>query len=94
MKVINDRLFTDTSDVVLTYRVTRDGEEVYRAEKEINVAPESEQYIELVYPTIFQPSGEYVIHTIFVLKEQTIWADAGFEVAFGEFVFEEGSVVS
>lgn len=90
VKIINDRLFTDTSDVLLSYRVTRNGEEVYRAEQEVSVAPESEQYIELVYPTIFQASGEYVIHTTFVLKEQTIWADAGFEVAFGEFVFEEG----
>ena len=35
-------------------------------------------------------SGEYVIHTTLLLKEKTIWADQGFELAFGELVFEEG----
>ncbi|KAF6585371.1 hypothetical protein H6F38_35830, partial [Paenibacillus sp. EKM208P] len=31
--------------------------------------------------------GEYVIHTALVLKEATLWAEAGHEVAFGQHIF-------
>lgn len=30
--------------------------------------------------------GEYVIHTSLVLKEATLWAEAGYEVAFGQHI--------
>src|SRR5699024_4304560 len=37
-----------------------------------------------------QEAGEYVIQTRFVLNEKTRWADAGYEVAFGEHIFNKG----
>lgn len=88
VKVINNQLFADTSHLILEYRISHDGEEIYRVQKQVNVQPESEQYIELDYPVELHEQGEYVIHTSFLLKEKTIWANEGFEVAFDEYVFQ------
>ena len=33
--------------------------------------------------------GEYCIHTSMKLTEEKLWADAGYEIAFGQYVFED-----
>ncbi|MFC0300544.1 glycoside hydrolase family 2 TIM barrel-domain containing protein [Virgibacillus soli] len=90
VKIINQRLFTDTSDLILKYCLLYEGEEVFSSEKLVNVVPGSEQLIELDFPQDIDFQGEYVIQTSFLLKEKTMWADARFEVAFGEYVFKIG----
>src|SRR5699024_1993833 len=47
-----------------------------------------ETYIKLDFPDDLQKPGEYVIHTSLVLAEDTRWADSGFEISFGEYVFQ------
>lgn len=89
VEVLNNRLFTDTSDLMLNYSLSKDGEIVYSGQKDIRVKPGDKEYITLDFPDENKSSGEYVIHTSLVLKESTSWADSGFEVAFGEYVFDE-----
>lgn len=89
VKIVNDQLFKDTSDLVLDYRLTHEGKEIYKAQQSVIVAPESEKYIELDIPDHLINSGEYVIQTSLLLKKSTMWADEGHEVSFGEYVFEE-----
>ena len=53
------------------------------------IAPQSEGRVEFNWPAeSLTQSGEYVIQTSFKLKEEKLWADAGYEIAFGQFVFE------
>src|SRR5699024_3638260 len=59
VKITNDNLFTNTSDFILKYCISHDGEEIFCVEKQVNVAPESEQYIELNFPDEFHEQGEY-----------------------------------
>jgi len=37
VKIINDRLFEDTSDLVLEYRLTYEGQQLYQAQKQEDV---------------------------------------------------------
>ena len=50
------------------------------------VAPLSEETYELPVP-VETAAGEYTITVSFHLKEDTIWAKAGHEVAFGQYVY-------
>lgn len=90
VKVINRHLFKDTSDLMLEYSLSYNGRVVFSSQTEVNVAPESEHYFELNFPSGFTTQGEYVIHTSLVLKEDALWAEQGFEVAFGEYVYQNG----
>lgn len=90
VKITNKQLFEDTSDLILKYSLFHNGEEVLTNKVEVNVAPETEHYYELNLPSELTKQGEYVIHTSLLLKEDTIWAEAGYEVAFGEHIFKNG----
>lgn len=87
VKINNNRLFTDTSDLVLEYQISFEGEEVFCSQKHINIKPLSSQYVELDTPQLDE-KGEYVIQASLLLKEDQLWAEKGFEVAFGEYIFE------
>lgn len=84
--VINDSLFSDTSGYDLEYILFREGEELTRGTLNMDVAPLSEGRVEFELPATSIP-GEYCIHASFKLKEKTLWADSGYEIAFGQHVF-------
>ncbi|MEH7306785.1 glycoside hydrolase family 2 TIM barrel-domain containing protein [Neobacillus drentensis] len=85
----NESLFADTSDYDLEYILYLEGKELYRDQLEVNVAPQSEGRVEFILPAEnTSTSGEYCIQTTFKLKESNLWADAGYEIAFGQFVFQ------
>ncbi len=87
----NENLFEDTSNYELEYVLFLDGKELHRNRGQTVVIPaQSEGRAEFNWPTdLLDEAGEYVIHTSFKLKEEEYWADAGYEIAFGQFVFEE-----
>ncbi len=87
VKVTNKNLFvnTDTFDCLVT--VARDGKVIKKVKMETSVAPLSSEEYELPVPVETLP-GEYTITVSFHLKEETVWADRGHEVAFGQFVYE------
>ncbi|MCA0758280.1 DUF4981 domain-containing protein [Paenibacillus sp. N4] len=86
--VRNENLFADTSGLALEYVLFREGIEVARGTADVSVAPQSEGVVpvELAEETIQAP-GEYALHAAFKLKESTLWAESGHEVAFGQHVF-------
>lgn len=90
VQITNDNLFTNTNEYVLAYTLSYDGEVIYSKQTEVDVAPETEKYVELEFPKELEKNGEYVIHTSFLQKEKTEWANPGYEIAFGEYVFEHG----
>ncbi|OIK16536.1 beta-galactosidase [Bacillus sp. MUM 116] len=96
VKITNDHLFVNTSDFDLQYVLFLEGEEVVRNQLQIHVSPFSEGRVEFDWPEgVLSAAGEYCIHVSLRLKEKQLWADAGYEIAFGQFVFEvENSVES
>lgn len=87
VKVINKNLFvnTDTFDCVVT--VAKNGKQIKKAALETHVAPLSEETYGLPVPVQTLP-GEYTVTVSFLLKEDTVWAERGHEVAFGQGVYQ------
>ncbi len=85
VSIENRRLFTDTSDVEFVYSVLKDGERVYEKRFYVQVKPLETRYEPLSLPDLTEP-GEYVLQVSAHLKYDALWADAGYEVAFGEAV--------
>ncbi|MFD1954514.1 glycoside hydrolase family 2 TIM barrel-domain containing protein [Paenibacillus thailandensis] len=87
VKVVNENLFEGTDAYSLVYRLFREGEQVYEGSVSVDVAAQSEAYVELDLPDVSGVPGEYALHVSLVLKEDALWAEAGFEQAFGQHVF-------
>lgn len=87
VKVINKNLFvnTDTFDCVVT--LEKEGKPVKQVSLETHVEPLSEQVYPLPVETQVLP-GEYAVTVSFRLKEDTLWAGRGHEVAFGQGVYQ------
>ncbi|MDF2856728.1 MAG: beta-galactosidase [Neobacillus sp.] len=93
--IINENLFADTADYELEYTLFLEGQELYRNKVDVQVPAQGEGRSEFEMPAgIANAAGEYCIHTAFKLKENTLWADAGYEIAFGQFVFKVGSRIA
>ena len=85
VKIINDSLFVSTGRYVLAYRLLKEDRCLYEAETETDVAPESEAYVNLIYPEL-PGTGEFIYEVSLRLKEDTLWAKAGYEISFGQYV--------
>ena len=85
--VINKNLFvnTDAFDCVVTLK--KNGKLVKKAALETHTAPLSRDVYDLPIPVQTQP-GEYTVTVSFQLKEDTLWAARGHEVAFGEYTYQ------
>ena len=81
----NRRMFTDTSDLEFVYTILKDGEPVFQKSFYTEVNPLTSSHIDVAVPE-FSESGEYVSQVSALLKQDTLWADAGFEIAFGEHI--------
>lgn len=90
--IVNEGLFSNTADYDLEYILFLEGRELYRHQLNVVVAPLSEGRVDFTWPAeIASNPGEYCIHASFKLKENKLWADAGYEIAFGQYVFHVGS---
>lgn len=83
VSIENRRLFTDTSDLEFVYSVLKDGEPVYQKSFYTSVKPLETGYEAVRLPDFTEP-GEYVRQVSALLKNDTLWADSGYEAAFGE----------
>lgn len=85
VKIINDSLFVSTGRYVLAYRLLKEDRCLYETETETDVAPESEAYVNLTYPEL-PGTGEFIYEVSLRLKDDTLWAKAGHEISFGQYV--------
>jgi beta-galactosidase len=91
--ILNDNLFSGTADHDFEYILYLEGRELYRDKLNVVVEPHSEGRVEFEWPAeIVKAAGEYCIHTSFKLKENKLWADAGYEMAFGQYLFQVKTV--
>ncbi|AJG97975.1 beta-galactosidase [Clostridium beijerinckii] len=86
----NQNLFVNTDKYDLYYIAERDGKLIKDGYLNVSIAPGEEKYIEL-------PIGKYnfleeiVLTTSLRLSQATLWAEKGYEVAFGQKVIKEKS---
>lgn len=97
--VINKNLFTNTDVYDCKISLTLDGRQIADTKVDIGVEPLSQQTYQLPRwryltpwskeePWVATDAGEYVVTVSFVLKEDTLWAQRGHEVAFGQGIYE------
>ena len=87
VKVINKNLFVNTDIFDCKVTVAKNGKVIRRASLATSVAPLSEKAYALPFAKEEKP-GEYTVTVSFHLKEDTVWAEAGHEVAFGQYVYK------
>lgn len=87
VKIINGNLFEGTEGLRLEFRLYREGRQIFKGEQEVAVAPQAEARIPLALPDVSGAAGEYTLAVSLLLKEAELWAEAGFETAYGEHVF-------
>ena len=85
--VINKNLFINTDTFICVAILEKDGKEVKRAYMETHTAPLSQDIYELPFLVQTIP-GEYAVTVSFRLREDTLWAKAGHEVAFGQGIYQ------
>ena len=87
VKVINKNLFVNTDIFDCKVTVAKNGKVIRRASLATSVAPLSEKTYVLPLAKEEKP-GEYTVTVSFHLKEDKAWAEAGHEVAFGQYVYQ------
>ena len=87
VKVINKNLFVSTDIFDCKVTVAKNGKVIRRASLATAVAPLSEETYVLPLAKEEKP-GEYTVTVSFHLKEDKAWAEAGHEVAFGQYVYK------
>ena len=87
VKVINKNLFVNTDIFDCKVTVAKNGKVIRRASLATSVATLSEKTYVLPLAKEEKP-GEYTVTVSFHLKEDTVWAEAGHEVAFGQYVYK------
>ena len=85
--IVNKNLFINTDTFDCFVALAKDGKEVKEVPMETHVAPLSEETVSLPIPVQTLP-GEYAVTVSFRLKEDTVWAKRGHEVAFGQGVYK------
>ena len=90
--VTNKNLFVNTSVFDAFAILLADGEEVYRTRLQISVPPMEKASYEVpvtLKNSMIDMEKEYCIVVSFVLKENTIWEKAGYEIAFGQHMIKK-----
>ena len=87
VRVINKNLFVNTDAFNCVATLEKNGIKIREAALETHTEPLHEDTYALPFGAMDAP-GEYAVTVSFRLKEDTIWASAGHEVAFGQYVYE------
>lgn len=90
--VKNKNLFVNTSVFDAFAILLADGEEVYRTKLQVSVPPMERASYEVpvtLKNSMIDVEKEYCIVVSFVLKENTIWEKAGYEIAFGQHMIKK-----
>lgn len=87
LTVENRNLFADTNNLSFVVRLEKNGVVLKSDTFSLNVPAGESKTLKLTLHKI-DSVGEYVYHVSAVTADQTLWADAGHEIAFAQEVFE------
>lgn len=93
--VINGHLFTDLNAFELVWLLENNGTPVKEGMLDIGLAPGESKTIELsaIYPSQAELGDEYILTLSVKLKEDTLWAKAGHEIAYEQFLIPNAAAV-
>ncbi len=89
----NKNLFVSTGDFNCRISLARDGKEIWNGSLKTDVKPGEEARFALPFAedctsaVLYALPGEYTVIVSFHLKEDTLWASRGYEIAFGQYVY-------
>lgn len=86
-EIFNKNLFTNLNEYVVKWQVEEGEEVVATGEKVVDLEPLTKTFIDLGIPTI-ESNSEVVVTVSVCLKEETAYAKAGHEIAFGQRIVE------
>ncbi len=86
VRIINKNLFVNTGSFACTVALEKEGRLIKRVPMDTDVEPLAQKDYDLPIAAPTEP-GEYAVTVSFALKEDTPWAKAGHEVAFGQYVY-------
>lgn len=81
----NDQLFASTERYEFICRLRREEEVLFETKLTAAVAPGQRRYVEIPFPE-WKEAGEYLYEVTMHLAKDTLWAKAGYEIAFGQYV--------
>ena len=85
IEITNRYLFTNLDRMQAVWKLKCDGEIVDTGQLEINLGPLSGRIISVPYKKpVLKPGATYRLLVSFLLKDKTLWADAGFEIAWDQ----------
>ncbi|MFB3163826.1 glycoside hydrolase family 2 TIM barrel-domain containing protein [Neobacillus sp. 179-J 1A1 HS] len=87
VEVINQNLFTNLSDYDLKWELLKNGEVCESGFTTVEGQPNQSSVIKLSYSIPEKRLDEYILTLSLHLKEETVWAKKGHEIAFEQFVF-------
>ena len=87
VKVINKNLFVNTNIFDCKVILAKNGKVICTEALETAVEPLSEEEYKLPFGKA-EAVGEYTVTVSFHLKEEKVWASAGHEIAFGQYVYQ------
>ena len=84
----NKNLFTNVKDYFFKWEVAKNGERVDTGLIEVELAPGAVKKVKLDYalPSEINSADELVLTVSLHLKESTLWAEKGHEIAFEQFI--------
>ena len=86
VRIHNQHLFANLSDYDFKYKIEVEGETIGEGEFTCDVAPLTKKVVSMGFTIPEEREAEYAITVSAHLKEDTLWAEKGHEVAFEQFV--------
>ncbi|MEH7706100.1 beta-galactosidase [Bacillus toyonensis] len=88
VEIINQHLFTNLKDYQLQWEIMKNGEVIETGYEIVDIQPISADVVQLPYqlPEERVTSDEYILTVSLCLKEETLWAEKGHEIAFEQFI--------
>lgn len=86
VRIHNQHLFTNLSEYDFKYKIEVEGEVIGEGEFDCDVEPLTKKVVSMGFTVPEERDSEYVITVSAHLKEDTLWAKKGHEVAFEQFV--------
>ncbi len=84
----NTNLFTGTSDYEFVFYIEHEGNRIFEKIILENVEAGDEKFVVVECPKL-EENGEFTYNVSMRLREDTLWAARGYEVAFGQTVFNK-----
>jgi len=87
IRFINKFLFTNLNEFQLVWHIARNGVNISEGYEIIDVEPGSSEVVHLQYPVPEDScqNQEFYLTVSFILREDTLWAQKGHEIAFEQF---------